>query len=130
MNGMARTLMLVLACAVALAVPATRVLGFAATAGLLALTLAVSSRAYLKGRRGDCGCFGDLVRMPLGRGTFVRQAILGLIVGLGLISTAKPPWVTDLPAPTLVLATLAVPLTVATVGAAVRALRAIREVTG
>jgi Methylamine utilisation protein MauE len=65
-----------LATAVLLVPTETRIAGLLASAFFLSATLVLASAAYLAGRTGDCGCFGDVIEDRLGRSTLLRLSLL------------------------------------------------------
>jgi peroxiredoxin/uncharacterized membrane protein YphA (DoxX/SURF4 family) len=86
-----------LAIAAALVFAATARWGaFAAIALLLAFSMAIV-RVLRSGATVDCNCFGGLTRTAVGRGTLLRNSLLGLLalfVAVGVESAGAFGWVT------------------------------------
>jgi hypothetical protein len=70
--------------AVGLIIEPTRGLALIWALSFLLVVLMVASSAYLAGRTGDCGCFGDLIQEQLGRGTLARLCGLLVVCAIGL----------------------------------------------
>jgi Methylamine utilisation protein MauE/AhpC/TSA family len=71
-----------LAVAVALIAPETARWGALAGLTLLAILSVAIVRALFAGAAPDCNCFGGLTQTPVGRGTLIRNAVLGAVAGL------------------------------------------------
>src|SRR5690606_31828580 len=70
----------------ALLSPWARPTGFAAAAGLVGLYSAAIAVNLLRGRRDiDCGCFGPALRVALGAGLLVRNALLLAAAAAGML---------------------------------------------
>jgi len=76
----------------ALLSPWARPTGFAAAAGLVGLYSAAIAVNLLRGRRDiDCGCFGPALRVALGAGLLVRNALLLAAAAAGMLPVAARP---------------------------------------
>jgi Ca2+/Na+ antiporter len=74
-----------MAAAILLANVGTRALGLISSGVFFAVAFVIVAAAYVTGRTGDCGCFGELIQQPLGRGTSVRLSILLSLNGIALM---------------------------------------------
>lgn len=89
-----------LAVAIALLLPATRMVGAVGALGLLVLFSAAVAASLARGRAPDCHCFGQLHSSPASWKTLVRN---GVLAGLAIVAVAggtKGPsavaWITEL----------------------------------
>lgn len=88
-----------LAIAASLIPSATARWGALAAATLLAVFCAAIIRALRSGATPDCNCFGGLSQTEVGRGTLLRNLLLGGVAGLAAVGASDPPigalnWVT------------------------------------
>jgi cytochrome oxidase Cu insertion factor (SCO1/SenC/PrrC family) len=71
--------------------PLSRAAAFAA-AGLLALFMVGVTAAMVRGEAPDCNCFGQIGSAPAGRGTLIRNAVLGAVaVFIGVYGPGTDP---------------------------------------
>ena len=88
-----------LAIAASLIPSATARWGALAALALLAVFCAAIIRALRSGATPDCNCFGGLSQTEVGRGTLLRNLLLGAVAGLAAVGASDPPigalnWVT------------------------------------
>jgi hypothetical protein len=79
-----------LAIAGALFVPALARSAALAALVLLLVFCAVIMRALARGSAPDCNCFGGLTQTEVGRGTLVRNAVLGALAAFAAFGTSDP----------------------------------------
>ena len=92
-----------LAVAVALLPAATAFWGSFAALGVLGIFSAAIGRMLVRGSAPDCNCFGGLTRTAVGRGTLLRNGVLGALAAFAAIgsahrSTGAAGWVADVAA--------------------------------
>jgi uncharacterized membrane protein YphA (DoxX/SURF4 family) len=88
-----------LAIAVALVAAATARWGALAAVALLLIFSVAIARALRAGSAPDCNCFGGLTQSEVGRGTLIRNLLLGAVAGFVALGAAGQPvsafsWVT------------------------------------